>query len=207
MDKPSTPPNAIDRANTEVAEDVERLFASGVLTPRKRRMIEAYVRHGTYTAASKASGYGPDTVKKYVTTDAAVRRAIGELVDQAALVTGITLERVLQEYGRLAFSDVGEVLELLQAHGDPDEALAVLADLPADVTAAISKIEISRKMGGDGGFETGSFKVHFWDKKGALSDLGRMLSVFNDKLTIEDNSGFGERLQRALEKIEGVAGE
>ena len=31
-----------------------------------------------------------------------------------------------------------------------------------------------------------------------------MLSVFNDKLTIEDKSGFGDRLERAIQKIEGI---
>jgi len=209
-DQPKQPPSAFDRARTEVAPEVEERFAPRALTPRKRRMVDAYVRHGTYAAAARASGMAQPTVKKMILEDAAVRRAIGLLVDQAAAVTGITLERVLQEFGRLAFSDVGEVVDLLRAAAeDSDVALEHLASLPAEITAAISEVQITRKLestkeGGE--FVGGTMKLKFHDKKSALTDLGRMLSVFNDKLTIEDNTGFGDRLQRAIEKIEGMTG-
>ena len=183
-----------DRANTEIAEGLPDDFVARALTPRKRRMIDGYVRTGTYTGASEASGYTHATCKKYIETDPAVRKAIGEMVDQAALISGVTLERVLQEYARLAFSDVGEIADLLKFDDDPDVALELLADLPADITAAISEISFSRKSEDYGDckhFVTGAFKVKFYDKKSALTDLGRMLSLFNDKLTIEDKSGSG----------------
>ena len=210
-DQQKQPPSAFDRARTEVAPEVEERFAPRALTPRKRRMVQAYVQHGTYTAAARASGMAASTVKRMVEEDREVRRAIGQLVDQAAAVTGITLERVLQEFGRLAFSDIGEVVDLLRAAAeDSDVALEHLASLPAEVTAAISEVQITRKLEGtkDGGeFVGGTMKVKFHDKKSALTDLGRMLSVFNDKLTIEDNTGFGDRLKRAIEKIEGITPE
>lgn len=207
MTEQKQPRSPFDRANTEIAEGLPDDFVARALTPRKRRMIDGYVRTGTYVGAAEASGYSQATCKKYIENDKAVRKAIGEMVDQAALISGVTLERVLQEYARLAFSDVGEIADLLKFDDDPDAALELLADLPADITAAISEISFSRKhetTNDDKEFVTGAFKVKFYDKKSALTDLGRMLSLFNDKLTIEDKSGFGDRLERALQKLEAA---
>lgn len=209
-DKP-TSNSPFERARTRVSEGVEREFASTLLTPRKQRMCRAYVEHGTYVAAAAASGHSAPYCKKLIDTDEGVRSYIGKLVDQASTVTGVTLERVLEEYARLAFSDIGNVVDLLRAAGqDSDVALELLADLPADVTAAISEINITRKLESnkDGDeFVSGTMKLKMIDKKSALTDLGRMLSLFNDKITINDTSGFGVRLRRAMEKLEGPSPE
>lgn len=200
------PLNPIDRAKFDVHPDVDTRFASRMLTPRKRKLVEAYVRTGTYAAAARASGYALDTVKKYIESDEAIQHAIGQCVDQAAVLSGVTLERVLQEYARLAFSDIGDFMQVLQAADDSDAALAMLADMPTELTAAISQIKFERKREDtdEGAYVTGKLDLKFHDKKGALQDLGRMLALFNDKFTIEDKSEFGERLNRALKKIEAL---
>lgn len=202
MNATSRQMTVIDRASTEVHLDVETVHGRGVMTPRKRRMVDAWVRTGQYTAAAEASGYSAHTVKKYLTEDPYVRRAVGQIVDQAAMVTGITLERVLTEYARLAFSDVGELMDLLKESDDPDIARATLVDLPQDVTAAISEVSLSRQVDGKSGTVTGHFKVKLHEKKGALQDLARMLSMLNDKLVIEDHTSYGERLRKVVEKLE-----
>lgn len=205
MDK-TEPRSPIDRAKFDVHPDVDSHFTKRVFTPRMRRMVDAYVRHGTYAAASKASGYGHATVKRYIEENPAVRKAVGDLIDQAAILSGVTLERVLQEYARLAFVDIADVIDVLKASDDPSEALDMLADLPADVTAAVSEINItSTTRETDAGPVTqGNVKLKMYDKRSALNDLGRMLSLFNDKLTIEDKSGFGDRLERAIQHIEAL---
>lgn len=198
----------IDRAKYDIHEDVDGKFTTRTLTPRLRRLVNGYVRGGMAQAA-RESGYSNQTVKKHVTSNPLVRRAIGEMVDQAAMLSGVTLERVLQEYARIAFADIGGLYDVLALHGDPDAALAAFADLPADQTAAISEIVANRKTRRtDDGEEIidGSFRLKLYDKKSALQDLGRMLSLFNDKLTIEDKTGFGDRLERAIRKIEGLDG-
>jgi len=198
----------IDRAQFDVHPDVDTRFTTRVLLPRKRRMVDAYVRTGSYTAAATASGYSAQTVKKYITTDKTVQRAIGEIVDQAAILSGVTLERVLQEYARLAFSDIGEFVDVIRAAGDSEAALEMLANMPADQTAAVKSLKYERKSedAEGGAYVTGKLDLTFHDKKGALTDLGRILSVFNDKLTIEDKTAFGERLASAVAKIEELTG-
>ena len=209
-DTPETPQEVtpIDRAKFDVHADVDARFTSRVLIPRKRRLVDAYVRTGSYTAAAEASGYSAQTVKKYIHEDKDIQKAIGQIVDQAAVLSGVTLERVLQEYARLAFSDIGELLEAINAAEDSETALAILSDMPADLTSAIKSIDYRRKHedSDDGAYVDGHLKLTFHDKKGALTDLGRILSVFNDKLTIEDKSAFGERLANAVTKIEGMKG-
>tara|TARA_R100001086_G_scaffold15801_5_gene7856 strand:+ start:5589 stop:6239 length:651 start_codon:yes stop_codon:yes gene_type:complete len=205
----ATEPHAIDRAKFDVHTDVDARFTKRVLLPRKRRMVDAYVRTGSYAEAARASGYGAATVKKYVETDKDVQKAIGEIVDQAAILSGVTLERVLQEYARLAFSDIGDFVDVIRAAGDSEAALELLAELPADQTAAIKSIKYERKHNADdsGEYVTGKLDLQFHDKKGALTDLGRVLSVFNDKLTIDDKSAFGERLERAIAKLDEMTGD
>jgi len=199
--------NPIDRAKFDVHPDVDARFTKRILTPRLRRMVDAYVREGSYSAAARVSGYAVSTVKRYIEEDAGVRKAIGEIVAQAATLSGVTLERVLQEYARLAFVDIGQLADLLKVGDDPDAALTVLADLPADLTAAVSEITLNRHVESDDEGRvvvTGGLKIKLYDKKGALQDLGRMLSLFTDKLVVEDKSGFGERLERAIQKIESM---
>lgn len=201
-----TPENQspIDRAKFDVHPDIDPHFVLRVLTPRKRRMVDAYVREGTYAAGARASGYAQATVKKYVEEDPDVRKAIGEMVDQAATLAGVTLERVLQEYARIAFFDVGELVDVLQDANDPEAAIAAFAQLPADITAAISEINVEKTDGTENSPPGGKLKVKTHDKKSALQDLGRILSVFNDKFTVTDESGFGDRLERAIKKIEDM---
>jgi phage terminase small subunit len=210
MDTPTTPTERtpIDRAKFDVHPDVDKRFTLRVLHPRKRRLVDAYVRTGSYTAAARASGYTAGTVSKYINDDPLIQKAIGEVVDQAAILSGVTLERVLQEYARLAFSDIGEFADVIRAAGDSETALELLAEMPADQTASVKAIEYERKAedGDDGAYITGKLKLTFHDKRGALTDLGRILSVFNDKLTIEDKSAFGTRLSEAIDKLKGLAG-
>ncbi len=183
-----------ERATIETSDDLPTAYTDNVITPRKRRMIDGYVRTGTFEGAAAASGYTVARCTKLIKNDAQVKREITKLVEQASVVSAISLERVLQEYGRLAFSNSKKILEILaSAHGDSQRTLDLLKQLPSDDTAAISEINVAAN---------GAVRVKMFDKKSALTDLGRMWSMFNDTLTIDDNTGFGARLERAIEKME-----
>ena len=192
----------IDRARTEVHLDVEAVHGRGILTPRKRRMVDAYVSTGNIAEAARASGFAQSTVKKYINEDPHIRKAVGVLVDQAALVTGVTLERVIAEYAKIAFADIADFLSVLKSASDPELALLALGELPAEMTAAISEITLDMTPGTEDKPPTGKLKLKLHDKKSALQDLARMLQMFNDTLTIKDETGYGLRLRRAIAKLD-----
>jgi hypothetical protein len=91
-------------------------------------------------------------------------KASDEILERAAQL-GITAERVLQEYARIAFADLRRVAEwghdrfVLKAHEDLSEA----------DTAAISEIIESG---------SGSYRVKLYDKKAALDAIARHLGLF-----------------------------
>lgn len=188
------------RTRIEVAHEVEERLGQGLLTPRRRRMVEAYVEHGTYAAAARASGYAQATVKRLLTEDPTCRAAARALVEQASSVAGVTLERVLHEYTKLAFSNAADFIEVLQEQ-DPDVALAEFRQLPESVTAAVHRVEVAHEKRPDGSVR-GGVKLHLYDKRGALQDLGKVLAMFVDRIEVTDNSTFGQRLDKALAALE-----
>jgi Terminase small subunit len=91
-------------------------------------------------------------------------KASEEVLERAAQL-GITAERVLQEYARIAFADLRRVAEwghdrfVLKSHEDLSEADA----------AAISEIV---ELG------SGGYRVKLYDKKAALDAIARHLGLF-----------------------------
>lgn len=189
----------LDRLDTEVSEPAENFASARKLLPRKRRMVMAYVKHGTYAAAAAASGFTAATVKRLLDNDEQVREAVAEMVDQAAINSMVSMERVLAEIARIAFFDVGEFTGLLELGTiDHAAALQALNEMPADARAVIASLKF--KTGQHG--QTVEFTTY--SKQTALQDLARILSMYDDRLTISDRSGFGELLHAAITKLDKI---
>jgi hypothetical protein len=94
----------------------------------------------------------------------------GETQDAAAQAArfGITLERVLEEYGHIAFVDLGRI-----ATWDADGRLTMKpsSEIEPKDRAAIS--EIRRAGPGEG-----TVHIKLYDKKAALDAIGRHLGMF-----------------------------
>jgi phage terminase small subunit len=110
-------------------------------------------------------GAGRKTAAKRRSAAAPARKAkarAGEELDAHAARLGITPQRVLQEYARIAFADLSRV-----AHwgGEKGVELKAPEDLTEDDTAPIS--EIVAGTGGSGA------RVKLYDKKAALDALAR----------------------------------
>ena len=100
-----------------------------------------------------------------------IQDAIAEAEDIKAKVGTITIERVLEEYRRLAYASVVDMVTVKGSWvyiKDTD-------DLSIEQQAAISEIQQTK----DG------VRVKFHDKTKALESLARYLGMFNDKLKIE----------------------
>ena len=89
-----------------------------------------------------------------------------EEVEARAARLGITADRVLVEYARIAFADLRHVVEW----GPEGLVLKPPAALSEADAAAISEIA--------GGSAAGTYRVRFYDKKAALDAIARYLGLF-----------------------------
>ncbi len=133
------------------------------LAPDHQRFVDEYLvdRNATQAAirAGYSGGYGSDLLRR-----ADVSAAVDEALAWQARRTGVSAERVLREYARIAFADPraacawdGETLRPLDS-----------GDLDPDTAAAVSEIRRTRD----------SVTVKMYDKKAALDAIARYLGLF-----------------------------
>lgn len=170
------------------------------------------------TQAAIRAGYSPKTSMQQgqrLLTRPEIQAALQKEMDKRAKRTEITADKVLQELGKIGFSEVTDYLEVtterVLVDRDPKtkepiseiRQMVLLKDtseIPPDKLAAIVEI----KQAKDGSI---SFKLH--DKKGALDSIGKHLGMFIDKHEITgkdgaplvDLSGLTTEELRALAKL------
>lgn len=140
------------------------------LSAKQQRFCEEYLVDFNSTEAAMRAGYskktayaiGAENLRK-PQIQAAIQEQQAKLSDK----TGITIEKVINEYSKIAFSD-------LRKFYNEDGSLKDVTDLEDEEAAAISGIEIETITAG--GINIGSLKkIKRWDKKGALDSLCRVL--------------------------------
>jgi phage terminase small subunit len=164
-----------------LADPKYEAFARYVAAGQSKR--EAAIAAGY--AAKDASSRGSKLARR-----PEISQRIGELQQTAAQLAlegaQISRERVLREYGKLAF------LDIRKAFAD-DGSLRPIAELDDDTAAAIAGIEVenNRDKDEDGNLViTGTLhKIKLSDKKGALDSLARHLGMFIDRKEITGKDG------------------
>ena len=145
------------------------------LTAKQKVFVQEYLVDLNATQAAIRAGYsqrtagwiGPQLLGKTHIAEA-VQGAMAKREER----TEITQDRVLKEYAKLAFLDprrfYNEDGQLLQVH-----------ELPEDVAAALSSMEVVTERAGE--LELAVRKIKFSDKKAALDSIARHLGMFKDK--------------------------
>ena len=160
------------------------------LTPKQARFVEEYLIDLNATQAAVRAGYskrtagqiGEQNLKKLE-----IAEAISAAMQARSERTEITQDRVIEEYAKLAFIEMGMFVEW----GENGVTLKASADLPPELRAAVAEVsETTTEHGG-----TVRFKLH--DKKGALDSLARHLGMFKDNL----NVGLTVRYEEALKEL------
>jgi hypothetical protein len=84
--------------------------------------------------------------------------------------------RVLEEIARLAFSDIGQVLDFSGTH----PRLRPACDIPEDARRALTSVKVKRyaEGRGEGAGEVEVTEIKLWDKLAALEKAGRHLGLF-----------------------------
>jgi phage terminase small subunit len=161
----------------EVAREVE---ARGIdvrdPTVRAEVFAQAYVHHLDSKEAAAVAGlspFSPDAGTNYKQKPI-VKARILELMDDRAIRTQITADKVLSELALIGFSNVkdfftwdgsGWTLNLKPSEEIPDEVAAAIKEIWKD--------------------ETGRVRVKFYDKLQALDKIARHLGMFTQRVEIE----------------------
>ena len=146
------------------------------LSAKQENFVEEYLVDLNATQAAIRAGYSAKTACEIGHENLRkphIEAAIRERREQIAAETGITQERVLSEYARIAFLDPAKLF-------DKDGRLKNINDMDIDVRAAIAGIDatITRIGDGPGGELTTLNKIKIANKLKALEDLSKHLGLF-----------------------------
>lgn len=152
------------------------------MTPKQQRFVEEYLVDLNATQAAIRAGYSPRTANEQgarLLANVSVAAAIAERRAALSASVEVTQERIIAEYARMAFYDPASIAGQVMA-GPQD-----IAKLPEDVR---------RSIVGWGWDKAGNFTLKLADKGAALTNLGRHLGMFKDKLEV----GITEDLAAAI---------
>ena len=120
------------------------------LTQKQEAFAQAFVETGNGTEAHRRAGYGANMSSKTrneaasrLLANGKVRARVTELQNRGLERHDVTVDRIIKEYAKLAFSDIRM---LFDEHGN----LKLPYVLPDDIAGAISNLEITTVQKGKG---------------------------------------------------------
>ena len=168
------------------------------LSPKQARFVEEYLLDLNATQAAQRAGYSEKTAYSQgqrLLKHAEVQAAIQEAQQQRSERTQIDQDRVLREYGRLAFSDLRQVLQWNARKVELRDS----EELDEDAAATVA--EVSQTVTKDGG----TLRVKLHSKTAALEALSRHLGLFDPQADVDPEEQ-ARAIQAALREIEECTG-
>lgn len=148
------------------------------MNDRQKKFADEYLLCNSGTKAAIAAGYSAKTAKvkaSQLLVDEEIEAYIIEKRQEVAKKHGVTLDRVIEEYSKIAFFDIREIY-------NTDGGLIDIKQLDDSSAGAIASIKSMEEWGeDDSGDKTiiGTTKeVKVFDKIRALQDLGKHLGIF-----------------------------
>lgn len=140
------------------------LFARGV--------VEGKSADASYTDA----GYKPGRNNAArLRANEVVQTRIKELQGRGLRRHDITVDRIIEEYCKLAFSDIRRLF-------DAEGRMLMPHELPDDVAGALTSLEVTINPDGKGGKIA---KIRLADKRASLADLGKHFNIFEADNTVK----------------------
>jgi phage terminase small subunit len=106
-----------------------------------------------------------------------IQARIKELQNRGLKRHDITVDRILEEYAKLGFSDIRKVF-------DAEGRLLKPHELPNDIAGALTALEVATVQKGKGAVEHVA-KIKLADKRAALADMGKHFNMFTEDITIK----------------------
>lgn len=135
------------------------------------RFAQEIVKGSSQIEAAKKIGLkSPQANAHRLMANNGIRDRITELAERIAERTVVTVERIVKENARIAFADITDALSF----DGKRVMLKSSADLPPDVTAAISEVRSTK----DG------LVVKFHDKSRALDALAKHKGMYRENINL-----------------------
>ena len=161
------------------------------LTPKQEKFALRYLECGDASEAYKCA-YSCSKMKKATITRKAfdvlhlpkVQAYLDENREAAQARTGITIDRVLREYGRVAFTHLPGIIH----YGKGEMSLEDFENLSIEQKACIKKFKVitDKKIDPDGEpVEVSKVEVELHDKLRALDSIAKHLGMFIDRSEIK----------------------
>ena len=157
------------------------------LTDKQKKFVQEYLVDLNGTQACIRSGYSEKTARQIATdllSKVHIQQALDEAQQKIIKKTKITQERVLEEYAKIAFSDLSEYISFENGKA----TLKNINDIPKNIRAVIAEIKETK----DGL----TFKLH--SKTDALNSIAKHLGMFIERSQIDINSQMTEDIEKAL---------
>ena len=157
------------------------------LTARRELFVQEYLKDLKPKDAAIRAGYSPKTAAQQAFKLLHVPTVVA-LIEAAQTKlrakNDATVERVVEELRRLAFSDLG-------AFFDANGNLRSLHDLTEDERAALASVKVVTRpvAGGEKGDVEYVHEIKAWDKPRVLETLARHLGMLLDRTKLEGTVG------------------
>jgi phage terminase small subunit len=148
---------------------------------RHERFAQGLAKGLSADEAYREAGYKPNrgnATRLKANENVAAR--IEEIRNAGALRAEVSVQRVLQELGRIGFADLRQAF-------DEDGNLKPVEKWGDDFAAAVASVEVV-SQGAAGAVER-VHKIRFWDKNSALEKIAKHLGMFTERLDLTSSDG------------------
>lgn len=145
---------------------------------RHELFAQGLVEGKTADQAYKDAGFKPSRKNaSRLRSKEDIRTRVAELQNRGLKRHDVTIDRILEAYAKIGFSDIRKVF-------DADGRLLKPHELPDDIAGALIALEIVTVQKGKGAVEHVA-KIKLGDKRAALADMGKHFNMFKEDVTIK----------------------
>lgn len=167
------------------------------LTPKQQMFVREYLVDLNATQAATRAGYSKKTAKEQgsrLLTNVHVQMAVEFGTLMKIEKVEVNADFVLGALLKIAAVDPADAY-------NEDGSLKNIHQMPKALRLAISGIDVQETTVGEG-VTLQTKKLKFWDKRGALQDLGRHLNLFQDNLNVRALGSLSdEELDRRIAQL------
>ena len=172
-----------------------------VLLPEHKNLLDIWFENGCRSkrGALQEAGYSAASIAIWNRPE--VQKEIKRRRELMTVRAEITEARILAEYEKVAFSSLGDLLEM----NEDGSGWIDVSSMTQDQKDALAEyhVETYQELGDDEhpGHTVKKSRIKFHDKLSALRDISRILGLFKDKLEVSVGLTLNDKVQAARERI------